>query len=279
MRSEVFSGPDLRGVFEHARTVLGEDVVILRTDVIRRDGTPVFEVIAAPAGDVEAVQHRLSQPLPSLARGPRGRGDIGPFVVALVGPTGVGKTTTVTKLALSGSGFRNHKVGVLTLDTFRVGALEQISELTGLSGLALEVASAPRDVPRALARLDACDVVIVDTPGRSPRAHDLNAMWRSMLQIASPDETHLMIPATLRPTLMPPLCDAYAGCRPTHVLFTKVDELDDDASLGELAAAAHLPIRWLTVGQDIRGDLIPARGRVLAALTAARTTAAEEVAA
>ncbi len=279
MRSETFSGTDLRSVFERARSVLGDDVVILRTDVNRRDGKTIFELTAAPPEDVDAVRRRLHAPVPGFARGPHGRGDIGPFVVALVGPTGVGKTTTATKLALAASGFRNRKVGVLTLDTFRVGALEQIGELTGLSGLALEVASDPKGVLRALARLDACDVVVVDTPGRSPRAHELNTMWRSILQVASPDETHLLIPATLRPTLVSQLRAEYATCRPTHMLLTKVDELSDEGSLGEIAAAADLPVRWLTAGQDVVRDLDLARGPVLSALASVRGTTTHEVAA
>ncbi len=272
MRSELFSGSNLRDVFDHARAALGEDVVILRTDVSRRDGASTFQVVAAPADEVEGLRRRLDGPAQGRRRGPFGRGDIGPLVVALVGPTGVGKTTTVAKLALAAAGFRRQTVGVLTLDTFRVGALEQISELTGLADLALEVAYEPADVPRALARLDRCDVVVVDTPGRSPRSERINAKWRAMLQAASPDEVHLMIPAALRPSLLAPLCAEYASCHPTHALFAKADELGDDDLLLELTGLAELPVRWVTSGQDVRQDLEIAHGRVLSALSGRATS-------
>ncbi len=266
MRSEVFSGAHLRHVFENARAALGEDAVILRTEVLHHEGATRFQLTVAPMDEVETLRRRLNTPAPVFRRGPYGRGDIGPFVMALVGPTGSGKTTTVAKLALNASAFRNQRVGVLTVDTYRVGALEQIGELAALADLVLEVAYEPKDMLRALARLDECDVVIIDTPGRSPHAQQVNGVWRSMLQSVSPDEVHLMIPSGLRPDLAAALVTEYAACRPTHALYAKVDELHDESALVDLSDAVPLPARWVTTGQDIPHDLDLAHGRVLAAL-------------
>lgn len=268
MRSEVFTGTHLRHVFEDARRALGEDVVILHTEVTRRDGQTVFNLTATPTEDFEGLERRLHAPTPGLRRGPYGHGDLGPFLVALVGPTGAGKSTTVPKLALSPMAFHQQRVGVLTMDAYRVGALEQMGELAGLADLSLEIAYEPREVPRALARLDRCDVVVIDTPGRSPRASRINAEWRTMLRSVSPDEVHLMIPAGLRPALAARLVEEYADCQPTHALFAKVDEGIDNAGLLELADAVDLPVRWVTTGQDFRCDLEMAHDRVLSALGA-----------
>src|SRR5690606_37650306 len=115
--------------------------------------------------------------------------------------TGAGKTTTLAKLATNPAAFGEWKVGVLTLDTYRAGALEQLMAFADAAGLPLEVAYEAAEVPGALKRLSRCDVVLVDTPGRSPRSVELNARWSSSLDALAPDEVHLVVPASLRPDL------------------------------------------------------------------------------
>src|SRR5512133_121483 len=100
MRFESFRGTDLRRVFDEARQVLGDDAVIVQSRMKRDDGHVRVEVIAARAADVERLRHRLSPEPPILQKALGGRGQFGPYVVALVGPTGAGKTTTAAKLAL-----------------------------------------------------------------------------------------------------------------------------------------------------------------------------------
>src|SRR5437763_422327 len=76
----------------------------------------------------------------------------------------------------------------------------------------------------ALKRLDTCDVVIVDTPGRSPRSQESNTHWQGLLRRLSPNEVHLLIPASMRPDLAAKLGSEFERCAPTHLLLTKVDE-------------------------------------------------------
>jgi flagellar biosynthesis protein FlhF len=266
MRLETFYGTDLRRVFEDARLALGDDVLIVRSNLVRDGSVTRVEVVAARATDLaELESHLVTQP-PALPTRVGGRGRMGPFVLALVGPTGAGKTTTAAKLALHPDAFGGKRVGLITLDTYRVGALEQMNTFAEIANLALEVVYDAREVIGALKRLDDCDVVIVDTPGRGPREREANAQWQALLRPLAPDEVHLVIPATIRGDIAHGLRAAYAACMPTHLIITKADEAPDDAGLAAIASRIALPTRWVTDGQAIPDDLRLARARVLASL-------------
>jgi flagellar biosynthesis protein FlhF len=259
MRFESFHGTDLRRVFDEAREALGEDAIIVRSHLSRDTGRQRVEVIAARAADVERLRQQLSPAEPVLQKSIGGRGRFGPYVVALVGPTGAGKTTTAAKLALQTEAFGTKRVGLLTLDTFRVGAIEQMQAFAEIAELKLEVVYDEREAIGALKRLDDCDVVIVDTPGRGPRSHSDAARWQAVLKPLSADEVHLVVPATMRTDIAMALRDVYAPCAPTHVLISKADEVPEDGGLAALAAALDLPSRWMTDGQAIPDDLRSAR--------------------
>ena len=255
MRFESFHGTDLRRVFDEARQALGDDAIIVRSHMNRDAGRLRVEVIAARAADVERLRQRLSPAPPVLQKTLGGRGRFGPYVVALVGPTGAGKTTTAAKMALHPDAFGEHHVGLLTLDTFRVGAIEQMQAFAEIAEMKLEVVYDESEAIGALKRLDDCDVVIVDTPGRGPRSHDDSARWQALLKPLSPDEIHLCVPATIRTDIAASLRAVYSPCAPTHVLITKTDEAPEDGGLAALAASIDLPSRWMTDGQAIPDDL------------------------
>jgi flagellar biosynthesis protein FlhF len=262
MRFESFRGTDLRRVFDEAREVLGDDAIIVRSELKREGAHTRVEVIAARAADVARLRQQLSPSDPVFQKSLGGRGRFGPYVVALVGPTGAGKTTTAAKLALNPDAFGLKRVGLLSLDTFRVGAIEQIQAFAEIAELHLEVVYDGREAIGALRRLDDCDVVIVDTPGRGPRSRDDSERWQSLLEPLSPDEVHLVVPATIRTDIALALRDVYARCTPTHVILSKADEAPEDGGLAALVAAIDLPSRWMTDGQGIPDDLRSA-GRII----------------
>lgn len=266
MLLETFHGTDLRRVFDDARRALGDDVLIVRSAVHKEAGVTRVEVIAARQQDLQALRERLDPPLPALPRAQGGRGRSGPLVVALVGPTGAGKTTVAAKLAMHRAVFGSRQVGLVTLDTYRVGALEQMQQYAEVMNVPLEVAYDVREVPGVMKRLDDRDVVIVDTPGRSPRARDANTQWQSLLRALAPDEVHLVLPATLRPDAVPAILQGLSACRVTHAVITKVDELHDERAIADVAARVDLPIRWIGDGQAVPDDLHPSRARILGAL-------------
>jgi flagellar biosynthesis protein FlhF len=267
MLFDTFFGNDLRSAFDDARTTLGDDVFIVRSDVRRSHGRTRVEVVAARSEALAQLRARVAPPAPALPRADA-RSRRGPFVIALVGPTGAGKTTTAVKLALNAAGFGAHRVGLLSFDTYRVGALEQMQQFADVGALELEVAYDVDEVPAALRRLARNHVVIIDTPGRSPREMESNAHWRAMLRAAAPDEVHVVLPATIRTDFAPRIPHAFGDCRPSHLLVTKVDECDHASTLVELCAQIDLPVRWVADGQRVPNDVAIARDRVYSALGA-----------
>lgn len=266
MRLETFRGTDLQAVFEQARLALGEDAMVVRTSVERDGARSAVEVVAASAQEIQQLRGRLAAAAPRLPRSVGGRGASGPFILALVGPTGAGKTTTTAKLAVHPEAFGAQRVGVIALDTYRVGALEQLQTYAEIARLPLEIVYDAREVTGAIRRLFDCDVVLVDTPGRGPRSAQHNAEWRELLRLISPDEVHLVVPASIRVDVALAARESFAPFGVTHMLLSKLDEVPGQVGVADLAFELDLPARWVTDGQDVPSDLKPAASRILATL-------------
>ncbi len=265
MLLETFRGRDLPRVLAEVRAAFGDDAMILRTRSSRKGGATEVEVVATTGAELEAFRRRLERfPLRLEVddAGVRER----PHVVALVGSTGAGKTTSIAKLALHADAFGERSVGLVTLDTYRVGALEQLETYAQIAGLPLEVVYAESEVEGALERLSDCDVVLVDTPGRSPKATPASQEWREPLRAIRPDEVHLVVPASARIDAALATLDAFEACGITHALITKIDEVPDETAVVELVDALGLPARWVSTGQEVPFDLHPAAPRIMAAL-------------
>ena len=265
-----FRGPDTTVCFRLAAAELGEDAVALRT-IIHRDEDPArrAEIVAAPADAIDRFRACLTpRPLrrPDPAA-PRTR----PFTVALIGPTGAGKSSAIGRLAAHQEAFGGWRVGVIALDT-RPGALEALQAQSRTAGFQLEAVYEPAHVTGALRRLakSKCDVVLVDTPGQSPRADALAQRWTAAFRALEPHEVHLVLPATHRADLVAPLRLQAEVLGVTHALFTKLDEVAGGSGLTELAAEAALPTRWVLDGQNAT-DLRPAVTRILGLLGAPAT--------
>jgi flagellar biosynthesis protein FlhF len=250
-----FRGRELSAVSAQVRASLGDDAVVLRTMHVASG----LEIVAASSRDVERFRARVTPaPLHDAHEGRR-------YVVALVGPTGAGKTTTAVKLALHDAAFGGRRVGFVTLDTYRAGAVAQLETYAGVAGIPMEVVYEADDVEPALARLAHCDAVIVDTPGRGPKSADDDG-WRELLAALAPDETHLVMPATIRGDVAEAVCERIGGI--THLALTKLDEVTGDAGVADLAARLDLPVRWIADGQSIPIDLAPGVPRLMHALGA-----------
>lgn len=275
MRLETFRGPDLSTACADARAALGDDALIVETRANREGARSWIEIVAAPSGDVGrfartfAPQRALTRP---TVRGPNGSAR--PRVLALVGPTGAGKTTTIAKLAVHPSAFGEWNVGLLTLDTHRAGAVEQLQGYASAADLQCEVAYDARELSAAMRRLSRCELVLVDTPGRGPRTPTSRPVWRDLLTTMRADETHLVVSAATRTELAGHVRAEYQQLGVTHSLLTKLDEVPHDSNIAALASGLRLPARWTTDGQDVPTDLHGAGPAVLGRLGFARASLA-----
>lgn len=275
MPLKTYRGTAVGSLLGQARAELGPDAVIIRTEKVEGG----IELVAADPETAEAIGKLLRKDRPVAAGRPDPASEqkvadapapAGPDILAFVGPTGAGKTTAVAKLAAHPRVFGGKRVGLLALDTYRVGAIEQLSTHASVLGVPLEPVYEPGDLSRAMKRLARCQVILVDCPGRGPRAQrDADAAHRILTEIA-PREVHLALPAGLQRELARRHMDHYVARGATHLLATKVDEVPDDWTLFDLAAERALPMRWLADGQRVPQDLRSAAPRLDAARASLR---------
>lgn len=187
-------------------------------------------------------------------------------VVALVGPTGVGKTTTLAKLAAHFALTEGKRVALVTIDTFRVGAVDQLRTYAQITGLSCYVANTPEEFEAILGRLAEWDLVLVDTAGRShrdePRMSELVRFWA----VRRPDEIHLVISATARYSDALEILDRYRGIGFDKLLFTKLDETCHHGLILNVAVVVQRPMSYITTGQQVPEDIAAVRAGDLAKL-------------
>lgn len=186
-------------------------------------------------------------------------------IIALVGPTGVGKTTTIAKLAANAMIQGGAKVAFVTLDVYRVGAIHQLRSYAELMGLRMAVAGTPKEAKSAVESLSQdVDIVFIDTVGRSPKSRErLNELAES-LNMASPSEIHLVLSANMSLNDMLHAAEAFSIVKPTCLLFTKLDEAELPGVLVSAAWRLGLPVSFLTIGQSVPEDIEVANPRSLA---------------
>jgi flagellar biosynthesis protein FlhF len=177
-------------------------------------------------------------------------------VVACVGPTGVGKTTTLAKLAAIAKLDFGRSVSVITLDTFRVGAVEQWRRYAELLGVGFSVAQDATSFKR-LVDTQSSDLVLVDTAGTSTHDHAANAQLTEALRLLKNGrhEVLLTLPAWIRARDAERIALSYNGIELTGLIMTKVDEAEQFAGCLHAAIAANLPVTYLCDGARVPEDI------------------------
>lgn len=189
-----------------------------------------------------------------------------PRIIALVGPTGVGKTTTTAKLAAMYALNKGNKVALITMDIFRVGAVEQLKTYTKIMGIPLEVASTPKELERAVERHGDCDLILIDTAGRSHKDSDKLEEMKGFLEHTVQADIYLCLSATTKDRELEVILNRFSIFPISKVVFTKLDESESVGCIVNLVLKANLQIAYFTTGQRVPEDIEVATSEKLAEL-------------
>jgi flagellar biosynthesis protein FlhF len=188
----------------------------------------------------------------------------GPKVVALVGPTGAGKTTTIAKLAARFALQENKKVAMVTLDTYRMGAWEQLESYGELMRVPVSMAVDRNEFARIMKEHRDKDVVLVDTMGKSHRDLGYCKQLASVLSVVPHIETHLVQSATAHESVAAECFKQFAPLGIDRILFTKLDEAVHFGLLFNCSVRHRIPFSYFTTGQRVPEDIeVAAREKVI----------------
>lgn len=213
---------------------------------------------------VAAALHRrlaaeMTAPIGPLQPGKSGQ----PLVFVLVGPTGVGKTTTIAKLAAHFALQKRLPIAIITADTFRIGAVSQLRTYSELIQAPLDVAYTPQELSQLVVKHRDKALILVDTPGRSPADRDSLAVLDGF--VAAIERPHLQIALAAGTPLADArrILDRFAVAPPQGVILTKLDETEQVGPVCALLAERQLPLSYFTNGQRVPEDIAVASNDAL----------------
>lgn len=187
-------------------------------------------------------------------------------VIGLVGPTGVGKTTCIAKLAIISKILHNLDIGLISVDTYRLGAIDQLKIFSEVSNIDLLVAYTPDEIPKLLNSFKKKDVVFIDTAGRSQNNTESLKKTKVFLDAANADEIFLVLNSTAGSKNLQDVMEKYKILDYKSLIFTKLDEAASYGNILNAVTNYNIPIKFLTNGQTIPDDIIAADADFIAKL-------------
>ncbi len=187
-----------------------------------------------------------------------------PKVISLVGPTGVGKTTCIAKLAVISKILHNLNIGLISIDTYRLGALDQLKIFSEISNIDFLVAYEPKDITKFMRKFKDKDIVFIDTVGRSQNNTKLLNSINDFLKMTKIDETYLVLNSTSDYKILLDVAEKFKKLNYDGLVFTKLDEAISFGNILNLVTEIKTPIKYLTNGQVIPDDIIAADSEFIA---------------
>jgi len=175
--------------------------------------------------------------------------------VALIGPTGVGKTTTIAKLGAYFKLKLKRKVAFLTIDTYRIAAVQQLQIYADIMRSPLKVADDPEELVREVESLSDHDLILIDTPGRSHYDAARIGEIEGFIAVLPQVEVYLLISASTRSREIYEILNGFGSVGVDGLIFTKLDEASCFGSIVNAAIRSGKPLSYFTTGQDVAGDI------------------------
>jgi len=183
-------------------------------------------------------------------------GASGAHVIIFVGPTGAGKTTTIAKLAARCALEESKDVALVTLDTFRIGAIDQLQRYAQLIGIPLQVVASREGFEQALRAFSRQELIFVDTAGRSPKETNQFLEYAQLLkQQERQVEMHLTLPATMSLSNLRATIEHFKKYGVDRICVTKIDEIVDYSAILSLTLMSDAPVSYCTFGQKVPEDI------------------------
>lgn len=181
-----------------------------------------------------------------------------PKIVSIVGPTGVGKTTCIAKLAVIAKLLNELKVGLISIDTYRLGAIDQLKIFSEISNIDFQVAYEPEEMPELINKFKDKDVIFVDTAGRSQKDIKQLEKTKEYLNKIKVDETFLVLSSTNTTRTLYDVAEKFKIFNYDSLIFTKIDEAAVFGNVLNVITNFNLPVTFLSNGQVIPDDIIAA---------------------
>ncbi len=193
-----------------------------------------------------------------------------PKTIALVGPTGVGKTTTIAKLAANLCLREHRKVGLITIDTYRIAAVEQLRTYAQIIDVPLDVAVSPTELKQAVERMADRDVILIDTAGRSQKDTRNVKELRLFFEQVRPDEIHLVLSSACSKAVLNDTIERFSVLNVDRIIFTKLDEATGFGVIVSCLQKTTARLSYVTTGQDVPDDIRVGERQMLAELILGR---------
>ncbi|WP_103105962.1 flagellar biosynthesis protein FlhF [Brevibacillus reuszeri] len=182
------------------------------------------------------------------------------------GPTGVGKTTTIAKLAANSMLKEKRKIGFITADTYRMAAVEQLKTYANILNVPMEVVFSPKEMKQAMERLSDCDLIFVDTAGRNFRNDEYVQGIRELVEQGTNSMNYLVLSLSTKYNDMKTIIDNFGDVPVKHVIFTKADETQSFGSIVNVCQNTSLDLSYVTTGQNVPDDIALATPEMVAAM-------------
>ncbi|WP_419961642.1 flagellar biosynthesis protein FlhF [Psychrobacillus sp. BM2] len=178
--------------------------------------------------------------------------------INVLGPTGVGKTTTIAKMAARAVLEKKKKVGFITTDTYRIAAIEQLKTYAGLLQAPLEIIYNENDLQEAMVKFDKLDIVFIDTAGRNYKETKFVKDLQKLIEFEVNTETFLVLSSTSKQKDMEVIIEQFSEFPIEKFIFTKVDETNTIGSIINLMVKYNKGLAYYTDGQEVPEDIMEA---------------------